>query len=378
MINFGSAGAALSRGGHRDSDHRRQFRRRLDAVDPLPRPGRRRMRRAPATASVAATISIVLDVRGMRVAVRTDLGDGPVLVDDVSLQLQARRGHRPHRRIGRRQIDDRPRLDGLHPPRLPHRRRRHHLRRRGHPHDRPGRAARAARAENRLHRPERRRVVQSRPYADGAGVRSLGSPRRAEPRGSARRGGQPCSRSSICRAPRRSAAAIRTRSRADNCSASWRRWRWSRSPTSSSSTSRRPRSTSPPRSNASPPFASSSASTARRRSTSPTISRSSRRSPTGSWCSGAARWSSSATPGRSCRSRRRNTRAAWSANGSPAMASSRPAAAPRRRFSPSTTSPPTIPASPRSSTTSASRFAAATRSPWSGNRARANRRWRGS
>ncbi len=32
--------------------------------------------------------SIVLDVRGMRVAVRTDLGDGPVLVDDVSLQLR--------------------------------------------------------------------------------------------------------------------------------------------------------------------------------------------------------------------------------------------------------------------------------------------------
>ncbi len=32
--------------------------------------------------------SIILDVRGMRVAVRTDLGDGPVLVDDVSLQLR--------------------------------------------------------------------------------------------------------------------------------------------------------------------------------------------------------------------------------------------------------------------------------------------------
>ena len=32
--------------------------------------------------------SFILDVRGMRVAVRTDLGDGPVLVDDVSLQLR--------------------------------------------------------------------------------------------------------------------------------------------------------------------------------------------------------------------------------------------------------------------------------------------------
>jgi peptide/nickel transport system ATP-binding protein len=32
--------------------------------------------------------SIILDVRGMRIAVRTDAGDGPVLVDDVSLQLR--------------------------------------------------------------------------------------------------------------------------------------------------------------------------------------------------------------------------------------------------------------------------------------------------
>ncbi|MBV9289999.1 MAG: ABC transporter ATP-binding protein, partial [Hyphomicrobiales bacterium] len=32
--------------------------------------------------------SVILDVRGMRVAVRTDLGEGPVLVDDVSLQLR--------------------------------------------------------------------------------------------------------------------------------------------------------------------------------------------------------------------------------------------------------------------------------------------------
>jgi peptide/nickel transport system ATP-binding protein len=31
---------------------------------------------------------IVLDIRGMRVAVRTDAGDGPVLVDDVSLELR--------------------------------------------------------------------------------------------------------------------------------------------------------------------------------------------------------------------------------------------------------------------------------------------------
>ena len=31
---------------------------------------------------------IVLDVRSMRIQVRTDRGDGPVLVDDVSLQLK--------------------------------------------------------------------------------------------------------------------------------------------------------------------------------------------------------------------------------------------------------------------------------------------------
>ena len=31
---------------------------------------------------------IILDIRGMRVAVRTDAGEGPVLVDDVSLQLR--------------------------------------------------------------------------------------------------------------------------------------------------------------------------------------------------------------------------------------------------------------------------------------------------
>ncbi|HTZ68299.1 MAG TPA: ATP-binding cassette domain-containing protein, partial [Roseiarcus sp.] len=32
--------------------------------------------------------SVVLDIQGMRVAVRTDAGEGPVLVDDVSLMLR--------------------------------------------------------------------------------------------------------------------------------------------------------------------------------------------------------------------------------------------------------------------------------------------------
>jgi peptide/nickel transport system ATP-binding protein len=39
-------------------------------------------------ASLTRDDPIVLDIRGMRVAVRTDAGDGPVLVDDVSLQLR--------------------------------------------------------------------------------------------------------------------------------------------------------------------------------------------------------------------------------------------------------------------------------------------------
>ena len=111
---------------------------------------------------------------------RTDAGDGPVLVDDVSLAAEARRGARPDRRIRRRQVDHRPRVDGLHPPRLPHRRRRDHIRRHRHPRHQPGRAPRAARAEDRLYRPERGRLVQSRAHADGAGLRGFGQPWRID------------------------------------------------------------------------------------------------------------------------------------------------------------------------------------------------------
>ena len=46
------------------------------------------MSQQPQDASKSKDNSIILDVRGMRVAVRTDAGDGPVLVDDVSLQLK--------------------------------------------------------------------------------------------------------------------------------------------------------------------------------------------------------------------------------------------------------------------------------------------------
>src|SRR5271157_5262436 len=80
--------AALS--GSRDSnfDHRGEFRRRLDAVNPLKRPGRRRMSVRPEGASRSRDNSVILNVQGMRVVVRTDTGEGPVLVDDVSLQLR--------------------------------------------------------------------------------------------------------------------------------------------------------------------------------------------------------------------------------------------------------------------------------------------------
>ena len=46
------------------------------------------MSQATQDASRSKDNSIILDIRGMRVAVRTDAGDGPVLVDDVSLQLR--------------------------------------------------------------------------------------------------------------------------------------------------------------------------------------------------------------------------------------------------------------------------------------------------
>jgi peptide/nickel transport system ATP-binding protein len=41
-----------------------------------------------AAASRRKENSVILDIRGMRVAVRTDIGEGPVLVDDVSLELR--------------------------------------------------------------------------------------------------------------------------------------------------------------------------------------------------------------------------------------------------------------------------------------------------
>ena len=85
MINFGSAAplypaiaiANLTIGVNSSSTGCSRF---------IPRPGRAH---EPATQGARSKDnSIVLDVQGMRVAVRTDAGEGPVLVDDVSLQLK--------------------------------------------------------------------------------------------------------------------------------------------------------------------------------------------------------------------------------------------------------------------------------------------------
>ncbi len=137
MINFGSAAPLYPAGGDRDPDHRRQFRRRLDAVRSIP--GVREKAREPA---VSQTKSRSQDGRSSSTFAAcaspcAPTRRGPGAGRRRLAAVAPRRGHRPHRRIRRGQVDDRPRLDGLHAPRLPHRRRRHHLRRQGHPDDRP-------------------------------------------------------------------------------------------------------------------------------------------------------------------------------------------------------------------------------------------------
>ena len=89
---------------------------------------------------------------------------------------RSRRGARPHRGIGRRQVHDRNREHGIHPGRVPHRGWHHRVRRSGAHQGLHRGSAKAPRGPDLLRRPERRRVVQPRPPAHQS-VR--GSPGRA-------------------------------------------------------------------------------------------------------------------------------------------------------------------------------------------------------
>ena len=111
----------------------------------------------------------------------------------------------------------------------------------------PDRAPRPARPWRGLYRAKRGRVVQPVHDHHGPGLRGGGPPGtdEFEPKPGRRRSA--CSRNWTCPTPTRSATATRTRFRGGNCSAPWPPWRWRPSPTSWCSTSRPPRSTSPPR-----------------------------------------------------------------------------------------------------------------------------------
>ena len=192
MINFGFAGADLSGRRDRDPDHRRQFRRRLDARRSIR--GAREKAHERRVGAVGELQDNSIDPRRSRHARRSAhrRGRGPG-AGRRRLAARFKRGEVIGLigESGRRQIDDRARLDGLYAPRLRYRRRRHRLRRQGHPAISAGRAPRAARARHRLYRPERGGVVQPGDHADGPGLRSADPPWRAV--GGARRARKRCS-----------------------------------------------------------------------------------------------------------------------------------------------------------------------------------------
>ena len=132
-----------------------------------------------------------------------------------------RRGARPDRRIGRRQIDHRPCRDGLWPRPGCASPAAHRLRRPRHLATLTPTALRAAaRRARRLCRAKCRRRLQPGAPPWPAGRRGPGAPsrHRLDQRAPAERGGA-CSRSSTCPNPAASASAIRTRSPAASCSA---------------------------------------------------------------------------------------------------------------------------------------------------------------
>ena len=104
---------------------------------------------------------------------------------------QPRQGARPHRRIGRRQVDHRPVVDGLWPRRRAHHRRRGDHQRPRHPQGRHERTAQAARSRSLLCGAVGGGRLQPGPQADGPGGRGDAAAWRRQPGRGREARGQP-------------------------------------------------------------------------------------------------------------------------------------------------------------------------------------------